>query len=86
MADRRSDTLTAFALVAGIILAAFVVYFVFVFVFGPWIIQRGFTTDIPHSPTAAPDLPENWPAYSPPNATPDPDAPPPAGSLTAPDR
>jgi hypothetical protein len=84
MSDRRFDTLAAFALVAGIILVPFVLYFVFVFVFGGWIIQKGFTTDIPHRPAAAPELPENWLKYSPPPVTPDPDAPAPEATLAPP--
>jgi len=47
MSDRRFDTISAFTIVIGLIVAGFVVVGAAVLLIGPWLIQKGFTTDIP---------------------------------------
>ena len=47
MSDRRFDTISAFTIVIGLIVAGFVVAAAAVLLLGPWLIQRGFTTDVP---------------------------------------
>jgi hypothetical protein len=47
MSDRRFDTISAITIVVGVIIAGFVMIAVATLFVGPWLIQRGFTTDVP---------------------------------------